>query len=109
MAEATAIAQIDQDLKDSAPVWKDKLSGTWLDTGKQTRTIWTIDLDGGQLSFGMAGTGNSAPISFDHEDGKTVYLKVEGKAETRIDSFRFLDDDTVIWTNPGGETTLKRQ
>lgn len=112
MREATAYAEIDQALADDpAPVWKDKLSGQWLDTSKQNRTVWLIDLDGGSIGFDMGGAGSSAKLSFDHEEGKTVYVTITGKAATRTDSFRFLDDDTVIWTNTASEEeiTLKRQ
>ena len=93
-----------------APVWRDKLSGLWVDSA--TTAILTIDLDGGTMGGTVHGaTLSTVSIAFDHEEGKTVFVRftVANQNSARVDRFRFLNDDTVSWEQGDRKTLLQRK
>ena len=114
MSEADAFASIEAGLADDeptsepVPIWRDRLSGIWRDTAPNGAT-WTIDLASEQLSVTTGGAVSSSVIRFEREEDRTVYAIIEGRAASRTDAFRFLDENTVIWSGDLGERTLKRQ
>ena len=93
-----------------ALIWKPKLNGLWEQQTATGTAEWLIDLDGGKL-ISRTYDGD-VPIEFEREEGQTVYILLRGRAGDRRDSFRFVGDDVVIWTQGyDGEnrtTTLER-
>jgi len=96
-----------------SPVWRDKVSGIWIDN--ELNAEYTIDLDAGTIDSvinGVSGSDMGLSLEFDHEEGKTVYVKFMGRPDgDSIDTFRFLNDDTMVWGNSEGHehTTLIRK